>query len=144
MHHIRTKLFSRPLSKLNPLYKTSLKTTFLDSYSNKYKLVSIILRTNSTSLFKFVTLQGNKKETNSFLSLSVPDKCLDAINLGNILHHISLLQLKFHHILKINQFQLFFIALLHIMHSKYFQGRYFCLACISFNYICCWFSVIKC
>jgi len=38
-------------------------------------------------LFKPVTIRGNDKENKTFLPLFFDNKGLDAINLGNILHH---------------------------------------------------------
>jgi hypothetical protein len=40
-------------------------------------------------LFKQVTMRGNEHENRNFLPLFFANKGLDAINLGNILHHKS-------------------------------------------------------
>ena len=89
MHHIRTKLYSLPLTKLNSLYKTCLENPVTDSSSTLYKLVAVILDIGHHRLFKPVEARGNEKENRSFLPLYFANKGLDAINLGNILHHKS-------------------------------------------------------
>jgi hypothetical protein len=54
-------------------------------------------------LFKPVGIKKDEINKRSFLKLSLANKGLDGINLGNILHHKSVFS-KFHHILRINPF----------------------------------------
>ena len=89
MHHIPPKLYSLPLSYLHSLYTTCLKTSNTDPYSTLYKLTAIILNIGQHRLLKPVTIFGNEKENRPFLPLFFGNKCLDAINVGNILHHKS-------------------------------------------------------
>ena len=90
IHHIRTKLYSIPLSKLNTLYKECLENPVTDPQSNIYRLTAIVLDIGYNRLFKPVGVpHENSKDNRSFLSLPFLNKGLDAINLGNILHHKS-------------------------------------------------------
>ena len=43
MHHIRSKLFSLPLSKLHALYNSCLENHVTNPNSNEYKLTAIVL-----------------------------------------------------------------------------------------------------
>ena len=56
IHHIRTKLYSLPHSRLHSLYNTCLETPATDPDSNKYKLFSIILDIAHHRLFKPVSI----------------------------------------------------------------------------------------
>ena len=85
MHHIRTKLYSLPLSQLHSLYTTGLKTSTTDLYSTLCKHIDIILDIGQHRHFKSVTILGNKKENMPFLQLFSANKGLDIMNLGNIL-----------------------------------------------------------
>ena len=89
LHHIRTQLYSLPLRKLNNLYETCLNNLAYDSNSPGYKLTSIILDIGRLRLFKPVGIHETESEKRSFLPLFFANKGLDAINLGNILHHKS-------------------------------------------------------
>ena len=83
MHHIRTKLYSLPLTKLYSLYKSCLESSITDPSSTLYKLEAIVLDIGNHRLFKPVHLHENEKETRSFIALPFANKGLDAINLGN-------------------------------------------------------------
>jgi len=74
MHHIRSKLFSLPLSKIHALYNSCLVNHVTNPNSKEYKPVGI----------KKVEI-----DKRSVLKLSFAHKGLDGINLGNILHHKS-------------------------------------------------------
>ena len=80
MHHISSKLFSLPLSKLHALYNSCLVNHVTKPNSNEYKLTAIVLDIAGHRLFKPVGI---------FLKLSFANKGLYGINLGNILHHKS-------------------------------------------------------
>jgi hypothetical protein len=87
IHHIRTKLYSLPLSKLHSLFNLCLESTVTNPHSNQYKLLAIISDIASHRLFKSVRIGKDEKEKRSFLNLSFANKGLDGVNLGNILHH---------------------------------------------------------
>ena len=87
IHHIRTKLYSLPLSKLHSLFNLCLESTVTNPHSNQYKLQAIISDIASHRLFKPVRIGKDEKEKRSFLNLSFANKGLDGVNLGNILHH---------------------------------------------------------
>ena len=89
MHHIRTKQYSLPLSKLNSIYITCIKSSTTDSYSTLYKLTAFILDISQCSVFKPVTIRENEKENQPLIPLFFANKGLEAIYLGNILHHKS-------------------------------------------------------
>ena len=89
MHHIRTKQYSLPLSKLNSIYITCIKSSTTDSYSTLYKLTAFILDISQCSVFKPMTIRENEKENQPLIPLFFANKGLEAIYLGNILHHKS-------------------------------------------------------
>ena len=89
MHHIRTKLYSLPFSKLHSLYTACLKTSITYPYSTLYKLTALILDIDQHMFLKPVTIGGKEKENILVLSLFFANKGLNAINLGNILNHKS-------------------------------------------------------
>ena len=87
LHHVRTKLYSLPLTKLRYLHEKCLKNTYSNTYSLENRLNSIILDISYFRLFKPVTATQNDSEHRSFLKLKYINKGLDMINLVNILHH---------------------------------------------------------
>jgi hypothetical protein len=88
MHHIHSKLFSLPLSKLHALYNSCLVlNNVTNPNSNEYKLLAIVLDIAGHRLFKPVGIKKDEIDKRSFLKLSFANKGLDGINLGNILHH---------------------------------------------------------
>ena len=89
MHHIRTKLYSLPLSRLHLLHKSCLDTSCTDPNSSLYKLTAVVFDIGNHRLFKPVKLHANVEEHRSFLPIHFANKGLDAINLANILHHKS-------------------------------------------------------
>ena len=89
MHHIGSKLFSLPLSKLRALYNSCLVNNVTNPNSNEYKLTAIVLDIAGHRLFKPVGIKKDEIDKRSFLKLSFANKGLDGINLGNILHHKS-------------------------------------------------------
>jgi hypothetical protein len=89
MHHIRTKQYSLPLSKLNSLYITCKKSSATDPYSTLYKLTAFILDIGQCSVFKPVTIRENEKKNQPLIPLFFANKGLEAIYLGNKLHHKS-------------------------------------------------------
>ena len=91
IHHIRTKLYSLPRTKLHYLYKYCLERIFTDCNSNQYKLSAIILDIAYHRLFLPVTMRQDETKSRSFLKLSFSNKGLDAIHLSNILHHKSVI-----------------------------------------------------
>ena len=93
IHHIRTTLYSLPLSKLHSLFNSCLETTVINPHSNQYKLSAIISDIASHRLFKPVCIGKDEKEIRSFLNLSFANKGLDGVTLGNIFHH-TLVQSK--------------------------------------------------
>ena len=91
MHHIRSKLFSLPLSKLHALYNSCLVNNVTNQNSNEYKRTAIVLDIAGHRPFKPVGIKKDERDKHSFLKLSFANKAkgLDDINLGNILHHTS-------------------------------------------------------
>ena len=89
IHHIRSKLFSLAFSKLYALYNSCLEKYVTNPNSNKYKLTAIVLDIAGHRLFKPVDIKKDEIDTHSFLKLSYANRSLDAINVGNILHHKS-------------------------------------------------------
>jgi hypothetical protein len=57
--------------------------------SNEYKLATIVLDIARHRLFKSVDIKEDEIDKRSFLKLLFANKGLDAMNLGNILHHKS-------------------------------------------------------
>ena len=86
IHYIRTSLFSIPLTKLRRLMEYCLDLLCTDPYSTKYKLVAIITDVGQYRLYRPVRT-GEQVSTRSFLKINFTNKGIDAINLGNILHH---------------------------------------------------------
>jgi hypothetical protein len=89
IHHIRSKLFSLPLSKLHALYNSCLVNNVTNPNSNEYKLTAIVLDIAGHRPFKPAGIKKDEIDKRSFLKLSIANKGLDGINLGNILHHKS-------------------------------------------------------
>ena len=89
VHHIRSKIYSLPLSKLHVLYNSCLVNHTINPDSNKYKLIAIVLDIAGHRLFKPVSIKKDEIDKRSFLKLSFANKGLDGINLGNVLHHKS-------------------------------------------------------
>ena len=102
-------------------------------------MAAIILDIGQHLLFKPVTLRGNEKENGPFLHIFFSNESLDAINLGNILHHKSV-ELWFPLISKINLFLSFHIPILHLFNYRIvlqnFNIHYLCVAHI-FRMLCC-------
>ena len=68
--------------------------TFVRNYatnpnSNEYKLRAIVLDIAGHRIFIPICIKKVEMDKRSFLKLSFANKCLDGINLGNILHHKS-------------------------------------------------------
>jgi hypothetical protein len=82
-------LLAKKIGELHSLYTTCLKRSATDYYSTLYKLTTIKLDIGQHRLCKPVTIRGNGKKNRPFLPIFFANKDLDAINLGNILHHIS-------------------------------------------------------
>jgi hypothetical protein len=79
MHHIRSKLFSLPLSKLHALYNSCLVNNVTNQNSNEYKLTAIVLDIAGHTL---VGIKKDERDKHSFLKLSFANKAkgLDSIN----------------------------------------------------------------
>ena len=63
IHHIRTKLFSLPLSRLNTLYKSCLKNDVTDRLSDMYKLTAIVLDIGNGCLNRLPVLKPMMKKS---------------------------------------------------------------------------------
>ena len=88
LHHIRTKLYQLPVTKLRSLQKEVVDTKTFVQNSSKYKLVAIILDVAKLRLYKPVqTVSPEETPTRDFLKLDFKNKGLDAINISNILNH---------------------------------------------------------
>ena len=87
IHHIRSKLFSVPLSVLICLREECHSRHVPNSYSLEYKLQWLILDICKTRLFKPVSTSCENTDTKHFLRLHFHNKGLDFVNLSNILHH---------------------------------------------------------
>jgi hypothetical protein len=85
MQHIRSKLFSLPLSKLHAFYNSCLVNHVTNPNSNEYKLTAIVLDIAGHRLLYPVDIKKDEINRCSFLKLSFANKGLD----GNILHHNS-------------------------------------------------------
>jgi hypothetical protein len=85
MQHIRSKLFSLPLSKLHAFYNSCLVNHVTNPNSNEYKLTAIVLDIAGHRLLYPVDIKKDEINRCSFLKLSFANKGLD----GNILHHKS-------------------------------------------------------
>jgi hypothetical protein len=68
LHHIRSKLFSLPLSKLHTLYNSCLVSNVINPNSNEYKLTAIVLDNADHRLFKPVGIKKVEIDKRSFLS----------------------------------------------------------------------------
>ena len=88
MHHIRSKLFALPLSKLHALYNSCLVSNVTNPNSNEYKLQQSSWILPVTDFYKPVGIKKDEIDKRSFLKLSFANKGLDGINLGNILHRV--------------------------------------------------------
>jgi len=86
IHHIPSKLFSLPISKLHALYKSCLENHVTHPNSNEYKLTTIVLDIAGCRFFKAVGITKDGIEKRSFLKLSFASKGIHAFNF-NILHH---------------------------------------------------------
>ena len=60
-----------------------------NNITNEYKLTKIVLDIARHGLFKHIGIKKDEINKRSFLKLSFANKGIDAINLGNILHHKS-------------------------------------------------------
>ena len=89
IHHIRSKLFSLPLSKLHALYNSCWVNNVTNLNSKEYKLTAIVLDIAGHRPLKPVGIKKDEIDKRSFLKLSFANKGLDGINLGNILHYKS-------------------------------------------------------
>ena len=61
IHHIRTKIYSLPLSKLHSLFNLCLETIVTNPHSNQYKLIATISDISSHRLFKSVRIRKDEK-----------------------------------------------------------------------------------
>ena len=86
VHHIRTKLFSIPLTTLKRLSSECLDSIYRDVYSAEYKLKAIICDIAHNRLYKPVSEHSNDAGK-SFLKIRFANKGIDAVNISNILHH---------------------------------------------------------
>ena len=87
IHHIRSKLYSLPLSRLHSLLKACDECQVTDSRSAKYKILALVMDIASHRLFRPVCEHSEELEKRSFLNLKFINKGIDAINISNILHH---------------------------------------------------------
>ncbi len=67
IHHIRTKLYSIPLSKLSLLFQDAKNTSVTDSRSVLYRLVAIIMDIANHRLFKPDRLHPIVRKSVTFL-----------------------------------------------------------------------------
>jgi hypothetical protein len=67
MHHIRSKLFYLPLSKLHALYNSCLVNNVMNPNSNEYKLTTIVLDIAGHIHFKPVGIKKVEIDKRSFL-----------------------------------------------------------------------------
>ena len=88
LHHLRTKLYQLPVTKLRSLQKEVVDTKTDVQNSPEYKLVAIILDVAKIRLYKPVqTVSPEETPTRDFLKLDFRNKGLDAVNINNILNH---------------------------------------------------------
>jgi hypothetical protein len=71
IHHIRSKLFSLPLSKLHALYNSCLVNNVTNPNSNEYKLTGIVLDIAGHRPFKPAGIKKDEIDKRSFLKLSI-------------------------------------------------------------------------
>ena len=74
IHHIRTKLYSIPLSKLSLLFQDAQNTSVTDSRSVLYRLVAIIMDIANHRLFKPVSTTSNSEEKRYFFKVEFANK----------------------------------------------------------------------
>jgi hypothetical protein len=86
IHHIRTILFSLPVSYLKDLRNFGLDKGGVDPFSPKYRLSSIICDVASFRLFKPVRSEPLHDNNRKFLHIPFANKGIDAINISNILN----------------------------------------------------------
>ena len=98
MDHIRSKLFSLPLSNLHVFYKSCLENHDTNTNSNECKLTAIVLDIASSRLFKPVGINKDEIDKCSFLKMSFAIKGLSISVITNQSY------LKFHHILRISPY----------------------------------------
>ena len=88
LHHICTKLYQLPVTKLRSLQKEAVDTKTYITNSPENKLVAIILDVVKFRLYKSVqTVSPEETPTCDFLKLNFRNKGLDAVNISNILNH---------------------------------------------------------
>ena len=88
LHHIRTKLYSLPLSSLNNLLDESSPHITKDYNTLEYKLTAIIMDIANNRLFKPVCLDANNNnEVRHFFKVHFRNKGIDAIKISNILNN---------------------------------------------------------
>ena len=87
LHHIRTKLYQLPVTKLRSLQKWLIQKHILPN-SPEYKLVAIILDVAKLRLYKPVqTVSPEETPTRDFLKLDFRNRGLDAVTISNILNY---------------------------------------------------------
>ena len=92
LHHIRTKLYQLPVTKLRSLQKEVVDTKTYVQNSPEYKLVAIILDVAKFRLYKPVqTVSPEETPTRDFLKFDFRNKGLDAVNISNILNHMKVI-----------------------------------------------------
>ena len=88
LHHIRTKLYSVPLSRLRQLQTEALNRRITEQDTPEYKLIGVVLDIGQYRIFKSTQTGPSEKETRSFLKIQFKNIGLDAINLRNILQEV--------------------------------------------------------
>ena len=87
-HHIRTKLYQLPVTKLRSLQKEVVDTKTYVHNSPEYKLFAINLYVAKFRLYKPVQrVSPEETPTHDFLKFDFRNKGLDAVNISNILNH---------------------------------------------------------
>jgi len=76
-HHIRSKPFSLPLSKLHSMHNSCLESHFTNLISNEYKITAVVLDIALHILFKPVGTDKDEIDKLTFLILSFSKKGLD-------------------------------------------------------------------
>ena len=88
LHHIHTKLYQLPVTKLRSLQKEVADTKTYVQNSPEYKLVAIILDVTKFRLYKPVqTVSPEETPTRDFLKHDSRNKGIDTVNISNILNH---------------------------------------------------------